>query len=125
VVKGHYGWESRQHLVGIITVDPLSGYLPHAFDCRGGLAGHQGSAHGQGESDNCYLRFKFHLLFLWLIFVFLVLAFFEPLIVRSHFGRSFLPLQIWAKNFQKIFARHVATDATGIFFVGEGIAFPG
>src|SRR5262249_5374622 len=55
-VKSDYGWERRPRLlIGIITVDPLSAYLPHALDCRCGLAGHQGSAHGQGESDNCYL----------------------------------------------------------------------
>src|ERR1700730_756004 len=34
-VKGHYGWEWRSRLVGIIAVDPHSGYLPHALDCRG------------------------------------------------------------------------------------------
>jgi hypothetical protein len=33
-VKGHYGWERRSRLVGIITVDSHSGYLPHALDCR-------------------------------------------------------------------------------------------
>jgi hypothetical protein len=36
-VKRHYGWERRSRLVGIITVDSHSGYLPHAFDCRTAL----------------------------------------------------------------------------------------
>jgi hypothetical protein len=34
-VKRHYGRESRQHLVRVITVDPMSGVLPHPHDCRG------------------------------------------------------------------------------------------
>jgi hypothetical protein len=76
-VKGYYGSQINSVRLVVITVDSYRGYLPHALDCwtasvsRLIRAPEQRGARSQSESDNCYLRFKFHLLFLWLIWFWL------------------------------------------------------